>query len=124
MGTGGIGSALTQGGVPLSGPQQALADYTKGQGEVSGSTAFQGGPSLSTNETMQAGVAPGFAGAQQAGQESLANTLALQNFFNQQSSQLFGGLGNILGKAGSSGGGGGSSGIGSLPPEASSGGVS
>lgn len=117
MGAGGIGSILTQGGVPLSGPQQALADYTKGQGEVAGSTAFQGGPSLSTNETMQAGVAPGFAGANVAGEESLANTRALQNFFNTQSSQLFGGLGNILGKAGGSGGGGGTGGISSLPPE-------
>lgn len=113
MGTGGIGSALTQGGIAPTATQQALADYTKGQGEVSGATAFQGGPSVSTNETMQAGVAPGFSGAQVAGQESLANTAALQNFFNQQSSQLFGGLGNILGKAGSlaGGGGGGSGGV-------------
>lgn len=110
---GGIGSALTQGGVAPTATQQALADHTTGQGIVGNLTQFQGGPSVSTNLT-QADVGSMFGGAQVAGQESLANTAALQNFFNQQSSQLFGGLGNILGKAGSLAGGGGGGGTGSV----------
>lgn len=108
MGTGGIGSVLTQGGVGLTGPQQALANWTTGQGLVNTGTSFQGGPNISTNAT-QSSVGNMFAGAQEAGQESLANTAAEQNFLNSQASQLFGGLGSILGKAG--GGGGGSSGV-------------
>lgn len=102
MGTGGIGSVLTSGGVPITAPQQALANWTTGQGLVNTGTTFQGGPNISTNAT-QSSVGNMLAGAKEAGSESLANTAAEQNFLNQQSSQLFGGIGNILGKIGGGG---------------------
>lgn len=115
--TGGIGAALTQSGVSPSPFQQSLASYGRGQGEVAGASAFQGGPGVSTNETQVAGVGPAMGQAQALGQASLADTAALQNYYNQQFGQLASGLGGILGKAGSGGGGGGGTtgGISSLP---------
>lgn len=94
-----IGALLTQGGVPATGLQTALNQYTQGEGEVKNAANFAQGMGASTNETLGAtGPVAGF--AEQQGLTSLANTQAQENFINQSFQNFSGGLGNILGKAG------------------------
>jgi hypothetical protein len=92
-----IGTLLTQSGVPISGPQMALADWTKGQGDISNAAKFAQGMGASTNLTY-ADTGPAAGHALETGQESLANTAAMTNFLNTQFQNLAGGLGSILGK--------------------------
>ena len=94
-----IGALLTQGGVPATGLQTALNQYTAGEGEVANAAKFSQGLGHSTNVTQaDTGPLAGFAESQ--GQASLANTAAQSNFLNQSFGNFAGGLGNILGKAG------------------------
>ena len=110
-----IGGLLTQGGVPATGLQTALNQYTQGQGDVAEAAKFSQGMGHSTNVT-QADTGPLANFALQQGQASLANTAAQSNFLNQSFGNLAGGLGGILGKGGGSGGGGGTGSITNLPP--------
>jgi hypothetical protein len=98
-----IGGLLTQGGVPATGLQTALNQYTMGEGEVKQAQEFSHGMGQSTGATQAAtGPLAGF--AEQQGQNALANTAAQAAFLNQSFSNFAGGLGNILGKAGAAGG--------------------
>jgi hypothetical protein len=99
-----IGGLLTQGGIPATGPQTALNQYTMGEGEVQNAANFANGMGMSTNATQGAtGPLAGF--AQNQGNASIADTAAQANFLNSSFSNFAGGLGSILGKGGSSGGG-------------------
>jgi hypothetical protein len=99
-----IGGLLTQSGVPATGLQQALQQYTAGEGELKNAADFSAGMGHSTNVT-QADTGPLAQQALNLGKESLANTSAQQNFLNTSFGNFAGGLGNILGKAGGAGGG-------------------
>ena len=112
-----IGALLTQGGVPATGTQTALNQYTMGEGLVNNAAQFSAGMGHSTNLT-QADTGPRAQFAESQGQNVLQNTAAQENFLNQSFQNFAGGIGNILGKVGGSGGGGGGStgGISSLPP--------
>jgi hypothetical protein len=109
--TGNLGAALTAGGVPPSGPQQALAQYSAGQGTIKGMGEF--GPNMpeSTNLTQAAVSGPQAQQALTLGQESLVDTTAMSNFFNSQFQNFAGGLGSLLGKPGGGGGGGAGGGL-------------
>lgn len=110
-----IGGLLTQGGIPPTGLQTALNQYTMGEGEVANAAKFAGGMGQSTNET-QAATGPIAQNVEDAGRNVLTNTAAQANFLNQSAQNFAGGLGNLLGKAGGLGGGGSTGGISSLPP--------
>lgn len=100
-----IGGLLTQGGVPATGPQTALNQYTMGEGEVHNAAQFANGMGMSTNATQGAtGPLAGF--AQNQGNAAIGNTAAEANFLNSSFQNFAGGLGSILGKAGGGGGGG------------------
>jgi hypothetical protein len=97
-----VGALLTSGGIPATGPQTALNQYTMGEGEVQNAYNFSGGMGHSTNATQGAtGPLAGFALNQ--GKASLADTAAQAAFLNSSFKNFAGGLGSILGKAGSSG---------------------
>lgn len=101
-----IGALLTQGGVPATGMQTALNQYTQGEGEVQNAANFAGGMGHSTNET-QGATGPLAQAALSQGTDVLKNTAAQSNFLNQSFGNFAGGLGSILGKAGGGGSGGG-----------------
>jgi hypothetical protein len=104
-----IGALLTQGGVPATGLQTALNQYTKGEGEVANAAQFSAGMGHSTGAT-QGATGPLANLALQQGQNVLQNTAAQENFLNQSFSNFAGGVGNILGKLGGAVGGGGGGG--------------
>jgi hypothetical protein len=95
-----VGGLLTSGGVPATGPQTALNQYTMGQGEVANAATFgTHGMGMSTNETAgAAGPEAGFALGQ--GEASLADTAAQQASINSAFKNFAGGLGGIAGKLG------------------------
>jgi hypothetical protein len=103
-----VGALLTSGGIPATGAQTALNQYTMGEGEVANAQTFgagssgQGGIGHSTNATQGAsGPLAGFALNQ--GKASLADTAAQSAFLNSSFKNFAGGLGSILGKAGGGG---------------------
>jgi hypothetical protein len=71
------------------------------------------GPNMpeSTNLTQAAVSGPQAQKALTLGQESLADTTAMSNFFNSQFQNFAGGLGSLLSKGGGGGGGSSSSGL-------------
>lgn len=106
-----IGGTLTQGGIAPSGPQTALANYNRGEGTVGAMGTFGANMPESTNLTQAAVAGPAAQQAFTLGQESLADTTAMSNFFNSQFQNFAGGLGSLLGKGGGGTSGGTSSGL-------------
>lgn len=97
-----VGALLTSGGIPATGAQTALNQYTMGEGEVKAADQFSHGMGQSTNATQAAtGPLAGFALNQ--GKASLADTAAQSAFLNSSFKNFAGGLGSILGKAGGGG---------------------
>lgn len=94
-----IGGLLTQGGVPATGPQTALNQYTEGEGGLKASADFSGGMGHSTNAT-QAQTGPIAQFAESQGKDTIANTAAQAAFLNSSFKNFAGGLGGLLGKAG------------------------
>jgi len=95
VGTGGVGQKATAGG-GISPDQQALAQYHFGQGAVKAESDFAQIPH-STNLTQAvSGARAG--GAKEIGQQSQADQAAMQQFINQQTSNLTSGIGSTLGK--------------------------
>ena len=101
MGSNPVSKVTQPEGVPPSGPQTALSQYTMGQQDINAATQFgQSGMGDSTNAIM-AGPVAGEAGfAQNQGLQSIANSQALQNFANAQAAGLAKGAGGILGSIG------------------------
>ena len=97
MGSNPVSKITQPGGVPPSGPQTALSEFTKGQQDINAMTDYSNkGMGTSTNAIM-AGPVAGEAGfAQNQGLQSIANSQALQAFANQQAAGLAGGAGGIL----------------------------
>ena len=96
---GSAGQKLTSGGVAATPLQQALGQYTTGEGLVQTGFNFAPGPALSTNAT-QSDVGNMFAGAKQTAESSLANTAAQQAQINNAVGGLGSGLGGLLGGLG------------------------
>jgi len=95
IGTGGVGQKATAGGLAPTAEQAALAQYHFGQGAVKAEADFAQMPH-STNVTQA--ISGARAGqAKEFGATSLANTEAQKQFINQQTSNLFGGIGSALG---------------------------
>jgi hypothetical protein len=103
IGSGGIGQKATAEGVPATPEQMALAQYDFGQNAIRAMGDFgRTGMGHSTNVTQAIGGARAKE-AEDIGKTSLANTAAMTNFLNQQTSGLTSGIGSLLG--GISGGG-------------------
>jgi hypothetical protein len=97
-----VGALLTSGGIPATGPQTALNQYTMGEGEVANAQNFSQGMGHSTNAT-QGATGPLANFALQQGEASLKDTAAQSAFLNSSFKNFAGGLGSILGKAGGGG---------------------
>jgi hypothetical protein len=107
IGSGGIGQKATAGGVAPTPEQMALAQYDFGQGALEQMGKFgRSGLGHSTNVTQAIGGARAKE-AEDIGKMSLANTAAMTNFLNTQTSGLTSGLGSLLGSVSGGGGGGG-----------------
>jgi hypothetical protein len=97
-----VGALLTSGGIPATGPQTALNQYTMGEGEVQNAANFSSGMGHSTNATQGAtGPLAGFALNQ--GKASLADTAAQSAFLNSSFKNFSGGIASFLGKLGGGG---------------------